>query len=176
MEIHTLLMASLLAFTSPSSSASGSLPNLCDDVYLDEDGSPFHDSEGVTFPRYCEFAGPDAPRWAAPVCCSFKDGEARCTELDATGDCETDQSRMWCDHGERLRDGSVSCYRPLLSACDYIPCFEAPAGAVPTEGNPLCCQNGVCYELAWGELCGAQLLYCDAPFTNMDGSVGCADD
>lgn len=171
-----LFLACLLALTPTLASATP--PNLCDDVYLDADGVPLHDLSGTTFPRYCEFTGPDAPRWSAPVCCSFADDDARCTETDTTGGCAAEQSQMWCDHGERLADGSVVCYRPLPSTCDYIRCDPAPPTAeLAVEVLPLCCgSNGECYQLSIGDDCGGHITFCDAPYTNMDGTVGCADD
>ena len=81
------------------------------------------------------------------------------------------------DHGERLADGSVTCYRPLPSACDYTRCVKAPPDPVATLAElPLCCSNGDCFQLAWGEYCSADITYCNAPYSNTDGSVGCADD
>ena len=56
MLILASLLASLPVFTD-STSTTGSLPNLCDEVYLGEDGGPIHDSTGRTLSRHCEWSG-----------------------------------------------------------------------------------------------------------------------
>lgn len=174
MKTKSLLLTIVLACI--PSLASATPPNLCDDVYLDAAGVPLHDTAGTTIPRYCEFTGPRAPRWAAPVCCSFGDDDARCTDVSITGGCNDEQVHMWCDYGERFADGSVTCYQPVPSTCEAGFCVEAPGGTA--EGNmPLCCVGGQgCFELLYGEYCGGLITFCDAPFTNEDGTVGCADD
>ena len=171
MEINTLIIASLLAFLSGPSGT----PDLCNDVYLDADGSPIHDATGMTLSRYCEQTGLRAPKWDRPVCCSFDAGGAHCTEPNAVGECDAGQANMWCDHGERGADGQVVCYQPLPSACDFIDCVAPPAG-IPVEGAvPLCCFAGGCYELEFEESCGGHFTMCCAPFSNENGSTGCAD-
>lgn len=175
MAINKLIMASLLAFISPST---GTLPNLCDDVYLDEDGVPLHDSTGLALARYCEQTGPRAPRWDGAVCCSFDAAGSHCTPPSSTGGC-ADKATMWCDYGARAADGSVTCYQPLPSACDIVPCVDAPPGASSlADVVPLCCFPwGGCIEPAVVGSCeGGLLSYCMSPFTGEDGWVGCADD
>ena len=174
MEIHTLLMATLVAFLSgPTGTA---LPNLCDDVHLDDGGVPLHDATGRTLARYCEQTGPRAPTWGRAVCCSFSDGEARCEEPDSSGACSSSQKDMWCDHGARRADGTVACYQPLPSACEVVDCV-APPPAIPLEAaaTPLCCFAGGCFELSYEEHCGGFFTMCLAPYSNENGSVGCAD-
>ena len=174
MEIHTLIMASLLAFIfDPTSSPS--LPNLCDDVYLDEDGVPIHDRSGQTLARYCEQTGPRAPVWGGAVCCSFVDGTARCGEPDTAGACASTDKAMWCDYGARDTDGSVTCYQPLPSACEFIDCVAPPPSTPLEDATPLCCDTGGCFELEYNQECGWFFTMCLAPFTNEDGTVGCAD-
>ena len=172
METNILILASLLVFSPASTSTS--LPNLCDDVYLDEDGAPLHDASGRTFSRYCEPTGPRAPKWAAPVCCSFADGESDCTERSATGGCASDQSQMWCDYGERMADNSVSCYQPLPDTCDMGLCVEAPAGATLAYTAALCCfPDTGCWEVQYGEYCGGWITFCSSPYSLPEGGVGC---
>ena len=171
MEINTLVMASLLAFLSGPTS----LPNLCDDVYLDEDGVPLHDATGATLSRYCEQTGLRAPMWNKPVCCSFDADGARCVEPDVSGTCDTGEKMLWCDHGERRADGQVACYQPLPSACEFIDCVAPPPGIPQEDMTPLCCFAGGCFELDFEEQCGGHFTFCSAPFSNENGSVGCAD-
>lgn len=173
MEIHTLLMAGLLAVLSGPSASS--LPNLCDDVYLDAEGVPIHDVTGVTLARYCEQTDARAPVWDAPVCCSFSDGDAHCTEPDRSGACGSNEKAMWCDHGGRRPDGSVACLQPLPSACELIDCIAPPEPATQELKTPLCCFAGGCYELNFEESCNGLFMMCNTPFSNENGSVGCAD-
>lgn len=179
MSIKALFTASLLAFITPS--ASGELPNLCDAPYLDESGAPFYDSTGLVLARYCEWTGPDAPQWNDALCCSLDESAAKCVPKTERGCDFASQVAMWCEHGERLADGSVSCYQPLPSACDFMPCFAPPAGTPPLEHTvPLCClPSGFCWEPSHemgGECEGGKLSYCTAPYTNPDGTVGCGED
>ena len=171
METNVLILASLLVFSPASTSTS--LPNLCDDVYLDEDGAPLHDSSGMTLSRYCEWTGPRAPKWAASVCCSFTEGEADCAGLSSTGSCDAGESRMWCDHGKQALDGSVTCYQSFPSACDAGHCVEAPAGATQELETPLCCLSQGCFELQFEEYCPGLFMFCSAPYSLPDGTVGC---
>ncbi len=174
MEIHTLIITSLLAFLSGPTASAG-LPNLCDDVYLDAEGVPIHDATGRTLSRYCEQTGPRAPVWNGVVCCSFSDGEARCEHPDTSGACASGRKTMWCDYGSRQADGLVACYPPLPSACEFIDCV-APPPSIPLEGGtPLCCGVAGCIELEYEEHCGGFVTMCDSPYTNEDGTVGCAD-
>lgn len=170
-----LILAASLAFI-PNLSHASSLPDLCDDVYLDADGVPIHDAKGMTFSRYCEWTGPDAPWWGAAVCCSFDAAGAHCTVPDSRG-CEG-AYEMWCDHGEQASDGSVTCYQPFPDICDSGFCLDAPAGAEQGDAVPVCCIPGDgCYEVDFGDNCpGGYLGWCYSPYTNEDGTVGCADD
>lgn len=171
METNTLILVGLLAF-SPSSTST-SLSNLCDDVYLDKDGVPIHDASGVTLSRYCQWTGPRAPKWDAPICCSFADGNASCTAASSTGGCSAADSLMWCDYGERASDGSVSCYQRFPDACDAGHCVEAPPGAAQGLKTPLCCFPQGCFELQFEEYCGGDFFFCSAPYSLPDGTVGC---
>ena len=175
MEINTLLMAGLLAFIS-NSTGTTSLPDLCDDIYLDAAGTPIHDAAGVTLSRYCEQTGLRAPKWDRPVCCSFDADGAHCNEPNAVGGCDAGQANMWCDHGERGGDGQVVCYQPLPSACAGGTCVAPPPGTPLEQATPLCCFPGGCYELDFGDDCEGFFGYCFSPYSNEDGTVGCADD
>ena len=172
MQIQAFFVASLLAVV-PTSTSATSLPNLCDDVYLDDDGVPLHHADGTTIARYCELTGPRAPVWAAPVCCSFDAAGADCSATGAKG-CGSGQAEMWCDYGEQASDGSVGCYQPLPSTCDVGQCVDAPAGTTLEDAVALCCFPGMgCYELDYEEFCGGQVTFCNAPYTLQDGTVGC---
>ncbi|WP_255216852.1 hypothetical protein [Pseudenhygromyxa sp. WMMC2535] len=56
----TLILAFALGLLLPAS-ALASLPDLCDDVYLDEIGAPVTDSEGTRLSRFCQWTGPTRP-------------------------------------------------------------------------------------------------------------------
>lgn len=168
------LVASALALI-PSVANATTLPNLCDDVYLDAAGAPLHDADGTTLSRYCEWTGPDAPVWGNELCCSFGAEGASCTATSVRQRCGWGQLKLWCDYGEMASDGSVACYQPFESACDAGHCVAPPAGT-PQEGQtPLCCYAGGCYELDFEESCGGDFFFCASPYTAGDGTVGCAD-
>ncbi|EDM74782.1 hypothetical protein PPSIR1_11005 [Plesiocystis pacifica SIR-1] len=165
--------ATLLALTPIT--AAGSLPDLCDDVYLDEIGAPITDSKDTKLSRFCEWTGPDAPIWANHVCCAIDGETADCGPTDANGRC-TSGMKMWCDYGELTSPGKVTCYQPFPDACDAGFCDDLmPPGTQPDKATPLCCYGGSCYELAIGEHCGGDFLLCSAPYTTEQGTVGCAD-
>ena len=172
----SLILAGLLALIPIPADAAP--PNLCNDVYLDEDGVPIHDATGVALSRYCEWTGPRAPIWDASVCCTFDAVGANCAPPSSTGGCaSTEQTAMWCDYGARQPDGSVTCYQPFPSACDFTDCVDAPPGAPLEDATPLCCFAWGCFEPEFEEGCGGGLFgYCWAPYTNDDGTVGCADE
>lgn len=157
--------------------AAGSLPDLCDDVYLDDVGAPATDSKGVALSRFCTWTGPDAPLWADHVCCAIDGASADCTPTDANGRC-TAGMKMWCDYGEDI-GGKVTCYQPFPDACDegFCDTLAVPPGTQAEEMVPLCCYADTddCYQLAIGAPCGGDFLYCDSPYTTEQGTVGCAD-
>ena len=64
-------MSLSIILTTILSNFATSSPNLCDDVYVDTDGSPYTDSIGQMLSRYCVWTGPDAPVWDADVCCTI---------------------------------------------------------------------------------------------------------
>jgi len=179
MKTTMLFLASLLAFIVPAStdtaSTAGSLPDLCDDVYLDEDGVPIHDSTGMTLARHCEWTGPDAPWWGTSVCCSFDAAGAHCTAAGRDG-CAAGTSEMWCDYGEQdSADESVTCYQPLPDACDLGYCDDAPAGTEQGDTIGVCCLAGHgCWEIHPLEGCPmGMFMWCGSPYTKEDGTVGC---
>ena len=67
------------------------------------------------------------------------------------------------------------CYQPFDSACEAGVCVAPPAGTEQAQETPLCCFNGACYELSFEEPCGGDFFHCTSPYTNEDGTVGCAD-
>ena len=179
MKTTMLFLAGSLAFipTLADSSAT-SLPNLCDDVYLDADGVPIHDSTGMTLSRYCEWTGPDAPSWGASVCCSFDAAGAHCAEPGREG-CTAGKAEMWCDHGaQNSADGSVTCYQPFPDACGLGDCDDAPADTETGDMVAVCCLPGHgCWEVdpngGWCPM--GHFAWCDDPYTKQDGTVGCAN-
>lgn len=174
MEPKVLLLAASLAFI-PSLSHASTLPNLCDDVYLDSNGVPIHDAKGITLSRYCDARGPDAPWWGASVCCAFGSTGAHCAVPDARDGCGG-AYEMWCDHGEEHADGSVTCYQVLPDACDAGYCVAAP-DVPPTEwaGTAMCCGGGSCIPADIGDHCEGEYIVCQWGITYEDGTVECFD-
>ena len=149
--------------------------DLCEEsVYLDPDGVPLEDADGTRLSRYCTWTGEDAPLWADEVCCELGPDSAYCTPTDLKGGCEAVQVKRWCDFG-KFDGEQVKCLQPFPSACDVIECVAPPTGTPQGAPVPLCCWGGVCYELSFGEDCGGVISFCQSPYTNEDGSVGCAD-
>ena len=185
MEPKTVLTTILTIFatvpnlwTSPVNAATEpEVPDLCtEDVYLDPDGVPIMDSDGITLSRYCVWTGEDAPVWADEVCCEIGPDSAHCTPTDALGECSADQVERWCDHA-KLDGEQVVCLQSFPSACTSGVCVEPPLGVqtTPLPSTMLCCYGGACYEIYYDEPCGGSFQWCDSPYTNTDGSVGCAD-
>ena len=75
-----------------------SVPNLCDEVFLDALGVPITDDVGQTLSRYCAWTGPDAPVWNAEVCCTIDGGDAACSRRSGSR-CPSGTKRMYCEHG-----------------------------------------------------------------------------
>jgi hypothetical protein len=166
----SIILSTLLSTFATSS------PDLCDDVFLDADGDPVTDSVGRTLSRFCKWTGPDVPAWDADVCCTFADDAAHCTRTNTRGSCPTGTAKRYCEHGSLGADGRVTCFQPLPDACEAGFCDVAPSGAATEASTPLCCYPGGCYELAVVEDCGGIFSFCESPYTNSDGTVGCADD
>lgn len=154
------------------------VPDLCtENVYLNSEGLPLQDSDGTTLSRYCVWTGEDAPVWADEVCCEIGPDSAYCTPTDALGGCSAAQLMRWCDHA-KFDGEQVVCLQSFPSACTSGVCADPPLGvqADPLAAwTPLCCYGGTCYELSFEELCGGSFQWCDSPYTNEDGTVGCAD-
>ena len=168
------LLASLPVFTD-STSTTGSPPNLCDEVYLGEDGGPIHDSTGRTLSRHCEWTGPDAPVLDSEVCCELDESGAACSLPDTRGQCSFGE-RYWCEYGEATALGGVVCYQPLPDACEAGHCVEAPTE--PPTGEPIeamCCGAGGCLPIEWGDDCEGQFVACLWGISNTDGTVECFD-
>ncbi len=157
--------------------AEDTVPDLCsEDVYLNPEGIPLEDSDGTTLSRYCVWTGEDAPVWAGEVCCEFGPDSAYCTPTDARGECSTVQVKRWCDHA-KFNGEQVVCLQSFPSACRSGACADPPLGVQidPQTLTPLCCFGGACYEITDEEPCGGSFQWCDSPYTNPDGTVGCAD-
>ena len=160
----------------PQATADLEVPDLCTEVvYLDLEGAALEDADGTKLSVYCEWTGEDAPVWADEVCCELGPDSAYCTPTGTDGECSPFQAKRWCEFGEF--DGEqVNCLQPFPSACNSIECVAPPVGT-PQEGpTPLCCYAGICYELSFDERCGGSYNMCDSPYTNEDGTVGCADE
>lgn len=153
-------------------------PNLCEDVFLTPDGSPYVDASGQTFSRHCEWVGPDAPVWDNDVCCTFDEYGAQCTKT-WQGTCFPEAEQLYCEYGEAILGGGVVCYQPLLDMCDQGLCVtgsEPPATAMATLG--CCSPGGACQPLAeelW-DMCvgnGGSVLYCNVGTNNTDDTMDC---
>ena len=139
-------------------------PDLCDVV----------DPETGT-PTICLGHSPEPPVLDKDLCCA---GES-CTLAFGTT-CDADQTRYHCDYGELDALYNATCY---FEVPDYCAVFQCETGSNPGyttggEAEFLCCYCGICEELPLHllELCESDHLYwCESPFTNWDGNVGCAD-
>lgn len=153
----------------------GTAPDLCEEnVYLDPDGVPLVDANGTHLSKYCAWTDEDAPVWDDEVCCELGPDSAYCTPTDTKSECQAIQVKRWCDFGEF--DGEqVICLQPFPSACSSIECVAPPAGTPQEYSHPLCCYAGGCYELSFLEDCGGDFQWCHSPYSNEDGTVGCAD-
>jgi hypothetical protein len=174
----TALTALVLVFVAPVT-ASASLPDLCDDVFLDPaSGAPLHDLNGFMLSRFCEWIAEDAaPVWADNVCCTVGTATATCTPTTAVGRC-TAGIKMWCDYAAVDDNGKVTCYQPWADACDGGFCSVASPGTTLRDTEPLCCQGeDDCTVVNMNVVvpCGGFYVMCESPFTNSDGSIGCAD-
>ncbi len=154
------------------STFSTTVPNLCDDVYLDAAGEPITDSVGQTLSRFCQWTGPDAPVWDANVCCTFDADGAACTRTNSRGYCSTGK-KLYCEHGEAMAGGGVICYQPLPSMCDVSKCVDAPE--VPPTGqasdSAVCCgPGGACQWISPDDYynCPGEIAFCD--YGSMDGN------
>jgi hypothetical protein len=153
-----------------------SVPNLCDEVFVDALGIPLTDDTGRTLSRYCAWTGPDAPIWDADVCCTIDDDGAACSRASSKR-CPSGTKRWYCEHGVADALGGVTCYQPFPSACEAGFCVEAPE--VPPVAQMadfiLCCAGGACQyvtsDAAWD--CQGELLACNFGQQNGDGTVDC---
>jgi hypothetical protein len=156
-------------------------PDLCADVYTDENGVPYSDANGLTWSRYCEQTGSDAPVLDHDICCSISGDSATCVQPDSNGRCSTGAA-MSCKHGEVTSAGAVVCYQVIPSVCDFGFCGDvAPPNSGPLEDALCCWPNGVCTEvltvddfIACGNGGGVN-GECTHGVTNEDGSVDCFD-
>lgn len=154
------------------------VPNLCDDVFLDPLGQPLTDGVGQTLSRYCAWTGPDAPVWDADVCCAFDDDGAACSVPLAVG-CPTGTTRMYCEHGKANALGGVTCYQPLPDACEAGMCIEAPEMPPDVQKSELimCCSpGGICQHIAWGDWssdCQGEILWCPYGWVDASGLAEC---
>src|SRR5690606_15568283 len=123
MELSIILTTLLHTLTSS--------PDLCADVHVDENGTPYMDAVGQTWSRYCEWAGPDSAVLDREVCCTLVRDGAACTLPNRKGRCSTG-SRMYCRHGEVTATGLVVCYQAFPSICEFGFC-GAISGGGPIE-------------------------------------------
>ncbi|PRP92410.1 hypothetical protein ENSA5_49180 [Enhygromyxa salina] len=153
-------------------------PDLCADVYLDSAGQPLTDAIGQTFARFCEWAGPDAPRFNSDVCCVHDATGAACWLPDREGQC-TAGSRYACEHATVTPTGGVVCYQPFPSVCDFGHCQEAGLSITPGPlGDIICCGASDCTEVETVvqlDDCMGYLAWCEHGIQNVDGTVDCFD-
>jgi hypothetical protein len=154
------------------------VPNLCDDVYLDTSGNPVTDLVGQTLSRYCEWTGPDAPVWDANVCCTIDSDGAACSRTSSAGRCMTGTKKMYCEYGAALPTGGVTRYQPLPDACEAGFCIESPE-IIPVAqmaSTFMCCSpGGVCQQVLplTVDDCQGHILYCQYGSVDNDGIVEC---
>ena len=157
-------------------------PDLCADVYVDDDGEPYTDAAGQTWSRFCEWTGPDAPVLDLDVCCTISGDNARCSLPNRKGRCATGSRAYYCEHGEATSTGAVVCYQRFPSICDFGFC----GGVLPPNGGPvedeLCCWGGgICTELETMvdvytcAVNGGYVGFCMDGAQNIDGTVECFD-
>jgi hypothetical protein len=169
---------SFILSTLLSTFSTTTVPNLCDDVYLDANGDPITDSVGQTLARFCKWMGPDAPIWDANVCCTFDADGAACTRTNSRGGCSTG-NKYYCEHGEAVGRVGVVCHQPFPSMCDAGLCVDAP----PILPEPqmshylACCAPGgsPCYLVEPDTVfdCVGSLVNCDFGVSNENGTVEC---
>ncbi|WP_106391113.1 hypothetical protein [Enhygromyxa salina] len=153
------------------------VPDLCtEDVYLAPNGVPLEDANGTMLSKYCTWTDQDAPAWTGEVCCELGPDSASCTPTNTRGECQTTQVKRRCDYA-KSNENQVVCLQPFPSACDSGVCAAPPRRVQvdPQATSLLCCFGGACYEVAFGEDCGGLYQWCESPYTNEDGTVGCAD-
>ena len=153
-----------------------SVPNLCDDVYVDAAGDPITDAVGQTLARFCVWTGPDAPVWDADVCCTFDDDGAACSSVPQAGRCPTDTKRRYCERGAADPAGGVTCYQPFPDACEVGNCVQAPDVMPPPSEFLMCCSaGGACQHVEHGQGfdCNGTLQACDYGIIDGNGVVEC---
>ena len=159
------------------STFANTVPNLCDEVFLDALGVPLTDDVGQTLSRYCAWTGPDAPAWDADVCCTIEDDEAACSKLSATG-CPSGTARRYCKYGAQDALGGVTCYQPFPDGCEAGMCIEAPEAPPLIQATTfvMCCSaGGACQYVHRGTSfdCEGELLSCDYGYVDENDVVEC---
>lgn len=156
-------------------------PDLCAEVYVDENGVPYTDAVGQTWSRFCEWAGPSAPVLDRDICCTTSGDSAACTLPDRKGRCAMG-SKWYCEYGEVISTGGVVCQQPFPSICDFGFCGDVlPPGGGPVEDHLCCWGDGTCTEMTNGQdlfACannGGYAGYCENGAQNVDGTVDCFD-
>ncbi|MFO7568114.1 MAG: hypothetical protein R6X02_36070 [Enhygromyxa sp.] len=174
MQLSSILITTLLTITTP--------PDLCADVYLDDNGDPLTDAAGLTWSRFCARTGPVAPVIDLDVCCATRDDEARCSLPNAKGGCSRGYSLYYCEHGEVSPKGTVDCYQPIPSICDHGFCLDVmPPDGGPLENDLCCWGGGYCneiesaYDIYVCGVTGGYSGYCKNGTLYPDGTVECFD-
>jgi hypothetical protein len=172
----SILLLAVLAL-SPAPALAG-LPDLCDDYHLSPTGAPYTDSTGMKLSRFCSWTNElEVSVWANHVCCSIGTTSATCKPTDANGRCLAG-AKMWCDYAT-VSGPLVTCQQPWPDACAEGFCSVAAPGSTPAVApEPLCCEvPDDCIVVGAPMDCeGGTFLQCWSPYTNSNGSVGCADD
>jgi hypothetical protein len=174
-QLTALVIAALCLSPAP---ARAGLPDLCDDYHLSPTGAPYADSTGHKLSRFCSWTNElEVSVWADHVCCSIGTTSATCKPTDANGRCLAG-AKMWCDYAT-VSGGFVTCQQPWPDACAEGFCsIAAPSSTPQAYVEPLCCEApDDCYVVAIPSDCdAAKFLHCHSPYTNENGSVGCADE
>lgn len=174
----TTTIVLILSLFQPAQTSS-KVPDLCTEAVVDASGAPVSDSTGLTLSRYCQWAGPDAPRWDGDVCCTIDQDGASCVEPDDRGACDWG-TRSYCERAEVTTTGAVVCYQALPSTCDVVPCMSPTLDGLPeVPVDSLCCENGDCWEwdhtTQYSEDCLGYFSWCSSGYLNEDGTVDCYD-
>ena len=170
----TRTLFTLLVALIPATAFANNAPDLCADLYLDDNGEPLTDAEGRTLSRFCEPSGPNPPVWGEDICCNIGTDGADCAPA-VMGRCLSG-AHMWCEYGEEI-GGKVSCYNPFPDTCDEGYCeAELIPGLEGLASEFLCCfGTNICYGWPSHKGCEGELSVCLYGATNEDGTVTCFD-
>lgn len=141
------------------------VPDLCDVVNPD-----------TGTPTICQPHGPDPSVLDRDVCCKGDE----CVQQQSGESCSADELLFHCDYGKVDQYGNVTCFFEVPDYCDVHVCEAGgnPGYSMGPQSDFICCWFGDCYQvpLQYADTCGGDIFWCGSPYTNADGTVGCADD